>query len=324
MSEKRPNLAVRWLGSGLAASLVMICGGGYFVYRKIPLFSDVPDTAGRLEENARKAKEAGVPFLASDLVPNPPVSDSQNAAHLLKAIGEKYHDEISTSASGGQSATAYTKMSDAIKNGDLPSARKKLRDYDGLMSMGRKAAEFPQCYFERDWDMGPNLMFPEFSQLKNLAKLFAVRAEFKALDGDHVGAVEDITTAAKLGSHAGSDPTIISLLVHVSIETICNRAIETSLGLCKTAEDFKPYVDYLENHDPKFDLKRPLDGEAYTGIAILRNRNVFGSLSQVASGDPTPEPIDPSKLKRDGLPSKMLDRAFLSRHFELWAAVYQK
>ena len=272
---------------------------------------DLPSAAGSLDADILKAKAAGIPMVASDLAPVPSIPPSENAAPAVeKAIANWKQLGISSHVMGD--------LLQALYAGDYKDADKTLKDpkLSSLLTLAKRAADFPKCDFNKDYDLGSNVYFPEYEGLKQLIKLLSWRAECEAQAGDHAAAVSDLRAAYHLSLDAGSDPIIISNLVEIACDSIVLASAERCLADAKTPSDAQPYVDFLNAPRPAFDNVRELKGEAYIGMATIRNLALFSM--HPAVGD-KPAPIDPSKLQRSGMPTSLVGRAYMARHFEVWS-----
>lgn len=324
MIETQKRKVARWIFIAFVIGVVLLGIAGYFVYRHVPFLSDVPDASARLEADAEAAKAAGVPFTAADMSPKPPVKDSENAATIFNQIVEKYGDKLGNDIS---SPRISANMTTSLSQGDVASVRLELKGIEQMLTLAHEAASRPGIDFKHDWDLGPNLSLPELGQVKSIIRFLAVRAEVRAFDGDHVGAISDLKAADNLGVLIGRDQILIALLVRCAISAITMKSFETCLNFAKREEDLQLYLAYVKSPLEPYDLVGCMKGEAYMGIATIRNFNEFGGfrgLSASSAGETPSKKIDPSKLIRDGLPKGTMERAFMARHLELFAEIFEK
>src|SRR5207245_2695820 len=73
---------------------------------------------------------------------------------------------------------------------------------------------------------------------------------------------------------------------------------------------------------PAFDYERMFKGEAYMGVTTIRNLPLFGNIERLSTPGRTPPPIDTSKLMRSGMPSSLIQRAYMARHLEMWTQIF--
>lgn len=84
----------------------------------------------------------------------------------------------------------------------------------------------PQCIFQRNWELGTYVMFPEYGYAKSTARLLATRAVLEAEHGEIEESTHSLLSAARLCRHIGDEPILISSLVEVANEAILDRAME--------------------------------------------------------------------------------------------------
>lgn len=205
---------------------------------------------GLLEEQRAGARREGLPLTPDDLRPNPPVPDSQNAGPLLKELTQRYN------ALPKRECNLWDKAaSDFLKNPKDATAQAEfsagLTRYTELIALVEDAVERPHCDLAYDWNLGPNLLFPEFTVLRQFARTLVCRA---LLAQDASSAWADITRAAKLGNLIGETPCIIAALVSVAIHANADK------GYIETLKRFGPSP---EAHAAHAAFGPPLDPEHY-------------------------------------------------------------
>lgn len=301
----QPKTRVNWILVGaIVFAFILVLLPWMMGFRVFNPKRDLGTAAGSLDEDVVRAKAAGVPLIASDLAPDPPVLPSENAAPwLLKAYAswEKHNrprnfdDELLVAIEDKD----YKKTESILSEPDTASA----------LALAKHAAEFPRCDFSPDFDLGADLLYPELSHIKTWVRLLAFRAECEAHDGDHKAAIDDLRSAGRLAQDAGCEPSLISLLIRISCDAIALQSFERCLGEAKSANDIQGYVSLLSTPRPPFDDLRILKGEAYMGIATFRNWDLLSTARS--------ETIDPTKLRRSGMPDSQLAKAYMARRLEI-------
>jgi len=214
------------------------------------------------------AKKDGIPLEPADLAAMVRVPDSENAAPLYQKILPIIHEQ-----------GPLTKQFSAISSGfghrakpaDIEKAYAALPAMRDVLAKAREATKLPHCDFKRNWGLGPNVLFPEMSGMKNLARALAFEAKARAQTGDLNGALEDLTAAQKIGRHVGEDPNIIGLLVQVSIESIVQSALDEIIDKHKSDAHFLAAAKKM--HDafgPLPNFRYALGGEVVMGRVALR------------------------------------------------------
>jgi hypothetical protein len=113
-----------------------------------------------------------------------------------------------------------------------PDARitKFIENQKTVINLAATAAELPDCDWGLKYSDGLEMQVPYLAQTKNLVRLLLADARIAAAKGDHSLAIDRCLTARKLAVHVASDPTIINLLVGISIEKIANKCIQDILS----------------------------------------------------------------------------------------------
>jgi len=83
-----------------------------------------------------------------------------------------------------------------------------------------QAADRPQCVYTRHWSEGFSVLFPEFQQFREAARLLNTETYLLAAQGRYAEAVQNQTRGFRVAEHAASDPVLISYLVGVACEAI--------------------------------------------------------------------------------------------------------
>lgn len=82
------------------------------------------------------------------------------------------------------------------------------------------AVRRPGCRYDIRYDDGPNALLPHLSVHKSMAVQLRTRIGARIATGDTAGAAEDIETIFRLAEKLDGDPTLISYLVRVAVQTI--------------------------------------------------------------------------------------------------------
>ncbi len=145
----------------------------------IPLFSywDIPISVAESGSAAQAYRQAGLPWVAKDLAPVPPVADLDNAAPLLRKAVLRIP----------RGAEDVLRKRDLNNASDLIPAKKALLSYDSALELAHEAALRPRLDFRRDWAMGPALVIPEPRGLRMIVRALDARAEISALSGRWCG-----------------------------------------------------------------------------------------------------------------------------------------
>lgn len=307
-SPKRNRRALLWVSLGTAALLL---GVGAVAFSTI----DLLHVHFGYDKAAARYKAAGMPWTAADLA-GPAIPDGRNAGPRLFALAKKFEG---------------LEPKDAPKHVGLlnPDSAKGMADYlaprTKLLDEYRPLAGL-QARWDKDWDLGPDLLFPEFAQLKEMMRAFSYRAELKSFRGDVKGSCEDLSLGASLAKQTGGGGLLIGHLVEIAGRSMlllsARKAATYHLDDPVALESFAKAVKQFE---PDPTVAAGLRQEAYMGMTVLRNTGVVQMLKaadyRVESGEPQPFIRDPKKVVRDGDPPSFLNRSFAVPLLNAWAEV---
>ncbi len=106
----------------------------------------------------------------------------------------------------------WTELREAVKVLDDPLARLE------------KELKKPDWHFNRDWQKGMALLFPDATHLKNLSRRLHAKALVAMHDGDFPKALQSVEALLRLGRHYQTEPAVILVLAGVTIESIAFQA----------------------------------------------------------------------------------------------------
>jgi hypothetical protein len=175
------------------------------------------DLQSQVQVQALRA-EAGA--LALSVVP-PPIPDADNAARLYELATQQY-----------QAATVAADKDVDYSQLDLrsPEVAEYLQRQQKALEIVRRAADMPGCRFERDYsklgrdDLVSELV-PQLGRFRADARLLALAAKAEATNGSTDLALADCRRIYAIGAHAGSPPTLISVLVTMAIDGLADETV---------------------------------------------------------------------------------------------------
>ena len=120
-----------------------------------------------------------------------------------------------------------------------PALGKFLEDKASVVALLHRAAALPGCYFDHEYGRPSfDMLLPELSQLRSMARLLALDARAKAARSDGAGAVADLNAIFAMAEHCSRAPLLISLLVAIAIDNLGTDSLEAVLAAGNlTAED---------------------------------------------------------------------------------------
>jgi len=287
----------------------------YGIFRVVTLFYDFPTANGDLPAAVAEYQKNGMPFVTADLFPEK-VADTDNAASAIRAAVRVMPPQ-----------KVDGELTQELKKRNYASVDSLVAQYDPALKHIQTAIDRPKVDFKRDWDLGPYLLLPEYRPMKTLAKAAAIRAGRNAAKGNDEAALADLTLARQVAVWAGQEPTIISMLVRISSETIALGGLERCLDAAASdPKRIARYTDWLAKSPPLPEFGRALRGEAFTGVVVTRNLDVFGGVTSLSFSEETTKErkIDLARLHRSGLPEDSKLRGFLARHLQIWNEAYRR
>ena len=204
-----------------------------------------------------------------------------------------------------------------------PIADATLVPYARSLALLDAARKRPKVDFRRDWDLGPYVLFPEYAKMKALTKAASLAAIRAAQKGDDAAAIRSLDAARQLAVWSGQEPTLISLLVRLASEAIALNGAERCLVAAEGhPERVARYARWLAAAPRPPDFGYALRGEAWLGVVTSRNLDLFGGMESLSGTGKMPK-VDPSRLKRDGLPDDRRERGFMTRHLQVWTEAFR-
>jgi hypothetical protein len=261
-------------------------------------------------------KANGLPTTREQLF-DKPLADKDNAAFALKQAFDLFKPHRSAaSAQGFWDAENY-------ENGKIATF---ITGIEPALHATYEASTKPDCRFPRDLDLGIMVLYPEFAQMKTLAKFLAADAEIKARKGERTGALLDIRTGRRLAYFAARDPGVIGAMVGIAIDSIMLDAVGT---IASDAADQPTFLAALrksiEDTNWKIDPARVVRSEAYSNLATLRNLDEKQMVSLLKDDyEGALMPIGNGPLARDGLPRSILARSAAAEAMAFWNAYYPR
>jgi hypothetical protein len=186
-----------------------------------------------------------------------------------------------------------------------PRLRRTLAHLEPVLTLARRGAAMPDCYFERSWGTpSPSMLLGEPSTLRTIAEGLLVDAVAKAKEGRTAEALENVSSLFHMAAHLRQDPIGVSMMVSVAIDTIALGALEATLTVSKpTAAQLESFsLDRSSSYT--WAIRRVAHFEQALGLAMF----------QEASASPVPFALF-------GYDSTWLPKSDLARG--LYAALYR-
>ena len=220
----RPTRKIGWLVAVTFFSLFAIA-----LYKLSPA-----GRAGSAMEHAiASAKGAKLALGPEDLARlNPPVDEQNNAASTYREAMAMRKDmkKALMPLEGNLEPKTHKPYSSTQIDAAIQTAKP-------LLDIVERADAKPGLNWNRDWSRGAMVLFPEFAELKSIARYFNTRAEAKERRGDHLGALHDLRESFKIARKIGEEPVLIADLVRVAIEAMTFRSTGYILDTCPVNDE---------------------------------------------------------------------------------------
>ena len=211
---------------------------------------DVMSAARAYPRELAEARREGAIITPDDLRARYERGVENNAAPVLRRLLDAPKDkplaELNADRSAKPAARAYA--------ANIVSRIGPLQDYLALTNSN----------FRYEWELGPNLPFPEFTKAKILVKCLMIEAEVAVEKGDLARAETCFRVAHKVGQDLGQIPSLIAMLVRVAMESlIAQHAVDIGSYHPHKTEVIALLRRVLSPQQP-IDFVRAMEGEMCT------------------------------------------------------------
>ena len=130
------------------------------------------------------------------------------------------------------------------------------------LDLVRRAAAKSGCRFGRDWTRPSfDTLVPEYSAMREAAKLLALAARRESAGGDSAAALRDVVLLGRLAAHAAAEPCVVAGMVSMSIDGMALDTLAAVLPATNAA-------DLARLNDPSF--------SDFLGTSVSFKRHLFG------------------------------------------------
>lgn len=215
------------------------------------------------------ARAAHLPLTAKDMERNPPVADANNAAPIYRQIGSNFKAKAAQITPLEKTALEITKPN--TPPASIADARKLVALCQPELALMEQAAQKPACDFKRDWDRGPDLLLPEYADMRKMARLVAIKAELLERDGKPMEALKQIEIGSKMVQHLSEEPILIGMLVQIALEAILDREWHNLVNRHWQDASFLTRAEQVSKGFGKLpDFRNAMRGEVIMGIVAIR------------------------------------------------------
>jgi hypothetical protein len=204
-------------------------------------------------------------LMAASLPPTPAPDD--DAAPLYeRAFAELAAERLHFANSSPQAKLLSNWRTADVAAADVAAL---LARHAATLDLVRRAAAKPGCRFVRDWSRpSVDMLLPEFSSMRQAARLLALAARRESASGAADAALRDVVLLGRLATHAGADPLLIAGVVSSAIDGGALETLAAVLPATK-AEDLARLADpaFTDFLGTTVSFRRHLFGEEAWGLA---------------------------------------------------------
>jgi len=252
--------AASWPRGKLALGLVAVLLLSWITFWNLDL-----SIKGRL---ASLRAEAGA--LALSVAPARP-AESENAASVYRQAFDALGKGDDLPPEFGQGWTDWTNGHGSTADFDPadPKLAAFLARSEGAMSLLRRAAAMPACYFDHDYGR-PSIwmLLPEMTDSHRSARLLALDARVKASQRQTDRAMEDIRAVFGIARHSTASPILISLLIAAGSDEAGVTALEAVLNFSQPSAGQLAGLDLSPPGMLQRNLPRALRMEEVFGVSV--------------------------------------------------------
>ena len=294
MSNNKARKAI--VAAFIAVPLICCAGGVFLVSQKVDYFQE----SARLDAMMTRAKSDGLPLTREEVEPEV-VPDETNALFVYQDLIKNW-----------PKSAPKTEVDTQFRN--LADNTRRYPEFDSIIST---LEQRPLLKLNKDWDLGNYVLFPELAEAKRLARVISLQAVAEARKGSAAFVERRLRLLYLMSDQHRSRPLIIPYLVGIAIRAIADNTALQCVVASKGAPAIETVVRrILREPRVEVDLTKPLTGEYYMGLAIMRNIKSTGSVK--VEEDEEKLPAWTKNPRRSGNPTNIPMRGSLAaftRHF---------
>jgi hypothetical protein len=216
-------------------------------------------------------------------------------SEVLKAGTNTYRTSV-TDPVTGDSQLANKLFNLPVPPADMPPAQAVLFSLEAKRAVFDQIADAvrrPGSRYDIRYDDGPNALLPHLALHKSMAVQLRTRVAARIGTGDSKGAMEDIDTILRLAEKLDGDPTMISYLVRVAVQTIAVSGFWEGAAAHAWSDaqllEFQKRFDGIRQRDP---LVRAFRGERLfgkTAFEMMREGRLGSDMLGSPDGESDPQ-----------------------------------
>lgn len=231
--------------------------------------------------DARQMEMVTTPQEAAALSPSVP--EAENAAPLYRDLAK------------AKSRSDGSKLLSEWSKNPSPETRRAIEGYLNesaeFITLAERAAAKPSCWFNRDYEQGYAMLFPELAPMKLAVQNFCLRATLAYQDGRSEDALKDLMRARQVTLHMDSELSDIGILVALAGRSVLVRTLAPLAAQSPQSSPFRSLlIQVVKENKPRsitdflrFSLLNDLLMLEQTTTKELRQKHGYGDM-QVKPG----------------------------------------
>jgi hypothetical protein len=271
-----------------------------------------------LEPELAKLQKMGIATEPDQLNPSPSVPDEDNAALIYRQISA----EMKRLGTKDRQDKKYLENY-AGSPTDTPYYVAALKRYDSVYKLIDQLKERKRVDFKRDYKQGFNLLFPEYAEIKGVAKMLMARTRYHVGRGELDAALNDIDTQLAIVGHLSEEPMLIGSLVAIAISSIAYVNIDFYLQAIKDNQPMLAKTEaVLARHQKLPSLRQALIGEMVLGRTAIQSIKSWKDLEMSMGMQDESSGLERS-LDRLTMNDPAFRKMFEAKQVQLWREFFE-
>ncbi|MCD5397365.1 hypothetical protein LR003_00310 [candidate division NPL-UPA2 bacterium] len=220
-----------------------------------------------LERELEALRDAGIPLTLAEIA-LPLIPDEENAAIIYqKAFDLLQEGDKEEKEAFGVFLTEKGRDRINWPEINVSLIRSLLEKNAGALSLVRQATRLEKSRFPLEYEKGLMMALPYLAKMRRLARLLAAQALLQSEEGKVDEALKTLSVGLRLGRSLETEPSIISQLVRMAINTIMLQAMEIILNQHEAQPaTYKALIRELDDLKGRIAFTRSLEGERAFGL----------------------------------------------------------
>lgn len=302
----------------MSKKLTWVAGIGAALASGVAVAVIFADRGPNVEALAKKYQATGMPWTAKDLPDLGEVTDSENAAPLIResmAVWPRMRGSME-----------FSFRSDPKDKEEAEAILERMKNLEPSLALAKQASEKPYYDPGWDWDIDLNKVVPELQGIRLMVRALCQKGDALLTVGEDKKAMEAWKSALNLTLLSRSLPdSSAALLASTMSASVSRAAVRAMDRKPKDNSLLAELVSGLKKLDAEPDWRTAVKADGYAYLATLRNSvNVEDAAGRLQPEYAVPEG-QKTILVREGIPAspdlKEMTAGVLATYAELGAAL---